>query len=170
MQPPPIPTFLLRSDARKHAQERNLALGEIDIEPLRGKKGIEGYTYSERRVTQPEPQETEMATKKKTAAKKKTSKKTTSKKTIGKITGKNAPRETAKATKKANGAARKTRGTVTREMLQRKTGVTKEELVKAFEEQFGTGKLTTATAAIVKAGLKIRKEKNEERGVVYFGS
>ncbi len=83
-QPPPIPEFLRRSDARKHAQKRNLALGEIDIQPLKTK----GYTYSEREATPiqvtPKPQETDMATKKSKTTVAKKSKTTVAKKSAGK--------------------------------------------------------------------------------------
>jgi len=76
------------------------------------------------------------------------------------------------AAKKGNGEARRTRATVTLEMLGRKTGTTAEELVEAFKREFGEGKLTTAHLAIYKAPKaakkKIVKEKSETRGTVYY--
>ena len=95
------------------------------------------------------------------------------------------PKADAKAKKKAKAKAkgagrkppppRKTDGpnrySVTVDLLRRKTGATKEEICKAYEKQFGDGKMTTVTAALSAVRRrekgKVTKTKSEKRGVVY---
>lgn len=68
-----------------------------------------------------------------------------------------------------NGSARRSRATVTLELL--KTWTSAEELANAFKKEFGDGKLVTARQAIYKvpkaAKRKVESKKDDTRGTLY---
>ncbi len=158
-QPPPIPTFLLRSDARKHAQTQNLNLGEIDLVHTENGR----YTYRKKEdlsiTVQPEPKETLPMTAKKTA--KRTRKAEKPKEKAGKTPKTLTPK------RKAVAATPKRKPHVDSPIIvtvlaMLKTGATMKEMLAKLPEGTGSGYIgALVTKRLAKRGHTVLITKPE---------